>query len=334
MVQLGFIGVGGMGMYQVRSFLEVRGFRITAGADLSPEARKRFAERAPGAAVYADHRELLADRNVEAVVVAVPTLFHAKMAIDVMRSGRPVMVEKPMARTVADCRRMLEVSRKTRQLLMVAHCRRYDADWGTFARVYRSGALGEPVVWRSVQSGYAPGVPWFTDDKIGGGPLFDGAVHDEDFANMLFGDPESVCASSIKLTGTTCVDTATAIVRYKTANQLVLSWSWGPAASGGGVQDVLGTKGSLLFNPPNLNGEQIDTRKYGYYRVTNLRTRKSKLVRFTRKSMYVTQGRHFLACLTGRAKCLTPGTEAIKAVAVAEAIVKVGPRGGVRRVRW
>ena len=50
--------------------------------------------------------------------------------------------------------------------------------------------------------------------------------------------------------------------------------------------------------------------------------------------MYVTQGRHFLACLAGRAKCLSPGTEAIKAIAVGEAILKAGRTGAARKVKW
>ena len=333
MINIGFIGVGGMGMYQVRTFQKVRGARIVAAADPSPVARQGFAQHMPGVTVYDDHRAMLKDGRVEAVVVAVPTYYHAPMAIDAMKAGRPVMVEKPMARTVSAARRMTEVSARTKQLLMVAHCRRYDADWGTFAKVVTGGRIGRPVLWRHVMCGGGPG-GWFMDEKLGGGPIMDGAVHDQDFANYLFGDPQSVSASAIKLACHSAVDTVTTVIQYAKGDQLMLSWSWGTAHSGGGVQDALGTRGSVLFGAGSIDGQKLDHKKFGYYRVTDAKSQKPKLVRFARKDMYVTQGRHFLDCIQGKAKCRTPGKEAIKAVAVAEAILKCCAKGGSRKVRW
>jgi len=333
-VGLGFIGVGGMGRLQTISFQKVRGCRIVAGADSSPSSLRTFGKVAPGAALYSDHHELLADPKVDAVVIAVPTFYHAPVAIDALRAGHHVMVEKPMARSVAAARRMNEVAKRSGRILMVAHCRRYDANWGTFGRIVQSGTLGRPVLWRSITGGHAPSAPWFMDDKLGGGPVFDAAVHNIDYANFLFGDPQKVLASSIQLTTATAQDTITAIVRYPKSDQLVLSWSWGTAPSGAGADDVLGTEGALLFGPGENLGEKIDLKTHGYYRVTNRRTRRSRLVRFRRRDMYVTQGRHFLACIASRETCRSPGTEAIKAIGVGEAILKAGPNSVMRRVTW
>lgn len=334
MINLGFIGVGGMGRYQAVSFQKVRGCRIVAGADSSSASLKAFGELAPKAALYENHRALLRDANVDAVVIAVPTYYHAPVAIDAMRAGRHVLVEKPMARSVAAARRMIDVARKTRRVLMVAHCRRYDADWGTFGKILQSGKLGRPVVWRSLMGGHAPPASWFMDDKLGGGPIFDAAIHNIDFANMLFGNPERVLASSIKLTRATAQDTITAIVQYPKSDQLMLSWSWGTVPSGAYADDIIGTDGALLFGPGDSPNENIDRNLYGYYRLTTRRSQRSRLVRFRHRDMYVAQGRHFLACLAGGVKCQSPGTEAIKAIAVGEAILKAGPAGTARRVAW
>lgn len=334
MINLGFIGVGGMGRYQAASFQKVRGCRIVAGADSAPLSLQAFAAMAPGANLYDDHHALLADSRVDAVVIAVPTYFHAPVTIDALLAGKHVLVEKPMARSVAAARRMIDTARKARRVLMVAHCRRYDADWGTFGRIVTRGQLGRPVLWRSVAGGYGPAASWFMDEKLGGGPLFDAAIHNIDFANALFGDPQGVLASSIKLADCTAQDTTTAVVRYPKGDQLMLSWSWGTVPSGAGADDILGTKGSLLFGPGHDPSEKIDREHYGYYRVTTRRSPKGRLVRFRRRDMYVTQGRHFLACLAGRAKCLSPGTEAIKAIAVGEAILKAGRTGAARKVKW
>src|SRR5262245_13484759 len=126
MIKLGFIGVGGMGMGQANSFAEAGGCNIVAASDVSEKSRGNFLAKFPHAKAYVTHNELLADKNVDAVVGATPAFHHRDVCIDAMKSGRPVMTEKPTARTVADCHKMIDVSEKTGKLLMVAHCRRYD----------------------------------------------------------------------------------------------------------------------------------------------------------------------------------------------------------------
>ncbi|NQU74710.1 MAG: Gfo/Idh/MocA family oxidoreductase [Planctomycetes bacterium] len=216
---------------------------------------------------------------------------------------------------------------------MVAQCRRFDADWGAFARIIQGGKIGQPVLWRHAMASYGPKAAWFMDDKLGDGPLMDGAVHNQDFANLIFGDPVSVVASSIKLTNDSCVDTASAVIRYTSGSQLMLSWSWGTVA-GGSLFDFVGPGGGILQGPADPAEKGLDQTKYGYYHVINRRTRKARSIRFTRKDMYVTQARHFLDCVDGKTKCLSPGTEAIKAVASAEAILKAGIKGTARTVVW
>lgn len=333
MINIGFIGLGGMGMHQAKTFAKAKGCRVVAGADIAEASRAKFNEAFPGTITYPTHRALLKDAKVDAVVVVSPTGLHKDIAVDAMRSGRHVLCEKPMGRTVADCHRMIDASHKTKKLLMVAHCRRYDADWGGFAKIFRSGKLGSTVVWRHINAGWGPASPWFMDDKLGGGPLIDGAVHDQDFANMLFGDPQYVVATGIKLTDSTAVDTATAIVHYKSGCQLMLSWSWG-VATGRSAQDALGTKGTVIFRP-ELPADQYDTKTFAHYKVIDRKTKKETIQKFKRKDMYLEQAKHFLACVAGKAKCQTPGEVAIKAVASAEAILKAAKKGGaIVKVKW
>lgn len=335
MINLGFIGLGGMGMGQVRAFAKVSGCRIAAGADPAEAARVNFAKEFPQSDVYPDYRSLLKDASVDAVVVVTPTYHHRDVSIAAMKSGRHVLTEKPMARTVADCQKMIDVSEKTGKLLMVAHCRRFDSDWGCWGRIVSSGVIGRPVIFRNVSAGnflFYSQSKWFLDDKLGGGPLFDGAIHNYDFGNYLFGDPQSVIASAIKLSPNSAVDTGTAVVHYKAGNQVMVSWSW--AIPGQSAIDVLGSKGSITWGPGDLGSDKLDTKNFGFYRVANEFNQNKRLVKFKRTDMYVTQAKHFLDCIQGKAKCQAPATEAIKAVAVGEAILKAAVRGGVRKVAW
>lgn len=336
MIKVGFIGVGGMGLGQAGAFSKASGCTVAAASDLSDKSLARFSQQFPKAKTFKSYKDLLADTSIDAVVVSTPTLLHKDVCIDAMKAGRPVLTEKPMGRTVADCHKMNDVSEKTGKLLMVAHCRRFDPDWGCWAKIVKSGVIGGPVVFRNISAGdftaYSTST-WFLDDKLGGGPLIDGAIHNYDFGVFTFGDPESVVASSIKLKpSVTAIDTGTAVVRYKSGNQVMVSWSW--AVSGQGATDVLGPGGSIAWGPGDLATPDLDTKNYGYYRTSNPRGDKKKLHKFKRSDMYVTQAKHFIDCINGKAKCIIPGSEAIKAVAIAEAILKSGPTGKAMKVAW
>lgn len=331
MIRVGFIGVGGMGRYQASAFAKVKGCVVAAGSDVSAESRAEFAKQFPDAKLFEDHGQLLRS-GVDAVVLATPTGYHAQLGAQVLRAGIPLLLEKPMARTVAECRRLNELSEKTGVLLMVAHCRRYDPYWGVWRKAVQAGRIGAPVLWRHVMAGHGPG-RWFMDERLGGGPLLDGAVHNYDFANWLFGDPVSVVASSIKMNpAVTATDTGSAIVQYASGNQLLVSWSW--AVRGLGVHDVLGPKGFIQFGIGKQTVSDADKAKYSYCCLTDPKGNEKLLAAPKQPDMYVIQARHFLDCIRGRAKCRTPGTEAIKAVAVAEAILKAGHVKGARKVAW
>lgn len=331
MLKVGLIGLGGMGRGHGHIFRDhIADARVTAGADPSPDARASFGSDHPEARAYESHDALLAESDVDIVVISTPTYYHREAAIAAMESGRDVLIEKPLARTVEDGHRMIEVSQRTGKLLMVAHCRRYDNDWGTIKRVFEQGTLGTPWLWRHVAAGYVPS-PWFVDDKLSGGPLFDGAVHDHDFGNWIFGDPQDVLASEIRLGNDTAVNTASAIVRYKGGHQMVHSWSWDVA--GLHALDILGPGGGLTRGTGAVSTDGLDMENYGYYCLTP-RKQPAELLRFDKADMYVAEDRHFVECLSGGAECLSPATEAIKAVAVGEAILQAARGDGHAPINW
>ena len=336
MAGIGFIGVGNMGMGQVNAFSKVRGVKVVAGADLSPASRDNFTKAQPEAAVYEDHQALLADPNVEAVVVVVPTGLHKNIVIDALKAGKHVLVEKPMARTVAECKAMNKAAEQADRVLMVAHCRRFCPGWGKFRKLVEQNKIGRPIHWRHFSAGKGPG-SWFMDDKLGGGPIMDGAVHNQDFANLLFGKPIKVVAMGDSLRDVTALTTVTAAVEYEHGDKLILSWSWGTPAYGG-IMDALGTKGSLVFGTADLE-PPVKDQETGYYCEVRYDDGKKKLHSYKMKGgsgiMYVNQAKHFHDLITGKAtENLSSGDEGIKAVAVAETILKAARKGGASKVTW
>lgn len=332
MIRVGFIGLGGMGLHQVKSFAQAAGCQVAAGADPAPAMRDRFAQSFPAARVYASAGELLAQPEIDGVVVAVPTGLHSEVAAAALAAHIPVLVEKPMARTVAQCHQLIEDAARHSTLLMVAHCRRFDPYWTAWGDYVTGGKLGSPILWRDARARPGPG-SWFMDRELGGGPLLDGAIHNYDFANWIFGEPESVLASAIQMNPAfSAVDTASAIVRYKSGNQLLISWSW--AVRGNTLHDIMGPKGFIQFGTGELTPPEEEKGAYQYCCFTDQEGVQSLIKAPAQPDMYVRQAEHFLACIRGETVCQSPGTEAIKAVAVAEAILRAGEAGTVQPVVW
>jgi predicted dehydrogenase len=92
---------------------------------------------------YADHKELLADPEIEAVVIAVPLNVHASIAIDALKAGKHVLAEKLMAKTVGECKEMIRVSKQENKLLAIGHQRHYSVLYDNAADLIRTGALGD-----------------------------------------------------------------------------------------------------------------------------------------------------------------------------------------------
>lgn len=330
MIRVGVIGLGGMGLHQAKTFDQVAGCQLVAGADPSAEMRARFIQTFPQAQVYPSPEELLAQAKVDAVVIAVPTGFHQPVAAAALAARIPVLLEKPMARTVAQCHRLIDDAAKTNTLLMVAHCRRFDPYWMAWGEYVTTGKLGAPVLWRDIRASLGPN-SWYLDDELGGGPLLDGAIHNYDFANWLFGEPESVLASAIKLDPTvSAIDTGSTIIRYRTGHQLLLSWSW--VARGTTLHDIIGPAGFIQFGTAGVTVPAEEQGRYQYCCFTDLAGAQTLIKTPRQPDMYTLQAEHFLACVRGEATCQTPGTEAIKAVAVAEAVLEAAREGKARSI--
>ena len=104
MIGVGFIGLGGMGLDQTKAFARVKGGKIVAGVDMDAGGRANFAKLYADAKTYSDHRRMLADPAVEAVVIAVPTGFHKTVASAALKAGNgkrlPIFVDITSLRSV------------------------------------------------------------------------------------------------------------------------------------------------------------------------------------------------------------------------------------------
>ena len=158
-VRVGFIGTGDEGNVLLTEHPPAY-MDIVAIADLRPTNRQRAftgdgnarrtglnkklgRQKASQIKVYEDHKQLIADPNVEAVVIAVPLSHHAPIAIEAMKAGKHVLTEKLMAHSISQCKEMIEVAAATGRFLAVGHQRHYSVLYDNANFLVKQGLLGD-----------------------------------------------------------------------------------------------------------------------------------------------------------------------------------------------
>jgi predicted dehydrogenase len=248
LTRVALFGCGWIQEFHARGILE-HGGEIVAVANHREETARAFAERFDIPRVTTDWEALAADPDVEAAVVATPNALHAPQTVALLSHGKHVLVEKPMALSVAECDAMIEASRASGAALMVAHCWRFRDEVIALRERIAAGELGEIVKTRGygVHAGWGPS-GWFTDPALaGGGALVDMGVHAIDTARFLLGDPEPgrVCA---------VVGTRYAEGRYVVDDDAILLIAWS-----NGTNSVVESG----WWQPHLGGLEADTEVYG-----------------------------------------------------------------------
>lgn len=140
-VRVGVVGCGYWGPHLVRNFNEMPHAKLAAVAEVSVERREYVRRQYPGVELFLDHRALL-ETDVEAVVIATPIETHFALARDAILAGKHVLVEKPLASSVADGLTLVRLARTHRRVLMVGHTFLYNPAVEELRRLVHSGALG------------------------------------------------------------------------------------------------------------------------------------------------------------------------------------------------
>ena len=179
MLGVGIIGAGHFGAAHAQALAAVGDARLVA-ACRNDEAGLREFCGAFGGKGYRDYRDLLADPAVDAVVIAVPHHLHAEMAIAAAQAGKAIMLEKPIAPTVAECRQVLATVQSAGVTLMPGHTMRFTLPFLAARGVIESGEIGRMRFGssRMVKLWMEPNRrDWHLDPAKGGGMLFTAGLH-------------------------------------------------------------------------------------------------------------------------------------------------------------
>src|SRR6185503_9354466 len=192
-LNIGLIGVGRLGIVYARYFLgSIAHARLNAVSDINEKAQQAFAEENDIPKRYTDYGYLLADKEIDAVVIVTPTNTHKEIVLEAARQGKAVFCEKPLALSVEDCQAMKDAVDRSGIFFHLGFMRRFDAGYAAAKQNIENGVIGKPIVMKSSsRDPFRPSLEYL--DPINSGGLFtDCGIHDIDLARWLMGEITSV----------------------------------------------------------------------------------------------------------------------------------------------
>jgi predicted dehydrogenase len=205
---------------------------------------------------YDDADALLADPEVNAVYIATPPNSHLDLTRRAALAGKRILVEKPMARTVAECDSMIAACEAAGVPLHVAYYRRFYPKFLAAKRLIDSGGIGRPVsvtLQMAKPKSAAPvdPLPWRLRPEISGGGLFmDTGVHRLDIILYLLGDMTDICGQTANLSGAAPAEDSVAFAfRLEDSGALgTVTCHFGLSPIGRDRLEIIGTDAVLLFD--------------------------------------------------------------------------------------
>jgi phthalate 4,5-cis-dihydrodiol dehydrogenase len=198
MIHLGVAGLGRAFSLMAPTLASDQRVRLVAAADPRPEALEQFETDFRGRG-YACVEELVADPAVQAIYVATPHQLHAAHATLAAKAGKHILVEKPMALTLEECRAMTAAARKHGVHLIVGHSHSFDAPIALTQKLIGSGQYGRLRMITAMMFTdflYRPRRPEELDTSKGGGAVYNQAAHHVDIVRLLGGNVKSVRAGT------------------------------------------------------------------------------------------------------------------------------------------
>ncbi len=183
-VRIGVIGLGWFGEMHVDTYRGVHGAEVTAVCTRRPERLAEIAQKYGIQKTYTDYHEMLADPDIDAVSICTHAKDHLEPMLAAMKSGKHILLEKPMSNRIEDCDKIMEAAKDCKQNMMVGHICRFENDYAVARDAILAGRIGDIVSIYSRRN--VGGARAFTHLQIVSSITGD-AVHDIDLMNWFVG---------------------------------------------------------------------------------------------------------------------------------------------------
>ncbi len=336
-VKLGLIGAGFIGKKHAVMSESFAGCRLVGISDVNPSTKALADEL--GVNYYADYEEMIAAESPEGVIIATPTESHTSVGVACAQHGVHLFVEKPIAANARDAQILVENARKNDVRLLVGHHRRFNPFVETTRRAIKQGKIGKlvavSVLWVLLKPSDYFQIDWRS--QPGGGPVLINLIHDIDNLRYICGEVKRVYAeTSSGVRGFEVEDTVCVSLRFSDGalGSLVASdavpsnWSY-EATTGENpyyfrTNDncylFFGTVGSLVF--PDLRVVRYENPQQAGWQYPLV----TEHIHVDHHDPWIRQLNHFCRVISGKEDPRTSGEDALRSLAVAQAILKSGDK--------
>lgn len=335
-LRIGVMGAGIIGREHVALVEASSDTRLAAIADVTESGRQLAAEL--GVSCYADYREMLDDAALDAVIVALPNALHRDAGLACIERGLPMLMEKPIADTLAAGLELAEASEAAGVPMLIGHHRRHSPDMVEACRTIRDGELGKLVaingMWLCRKHDAYFDQAWRR--QLGGGPILINLIHEIDILRFLCGEIESVQAvTGAAARGFEVEDSFAVVIKFAngaigsfTGSDAVPSpWMW-DVASGqspnfphhpGSCYTIGGSRASLSVPGMDVWAHE----EGGDWRQPLVRSR----LQPPRTHCYPEQLAHFVAVIRGEAAPVIDAREGVMTLAATLAVSRAAAEG-------
>ena len=271
-IKWGIIGCGNVTeLKSGPAFNKVEDSKLVAVMRRNTDLAQDYAQRHNVSKFYSDASELINDSEVNAVYIATPPNSHALYAIEAMKAGKPVYVEKPMARNYAECLEMIRVSEETGMPLHVAYYRRTLPAFLKVKELVDNGSIGKLLTVNvklykafGERDKFPDKQSWHVNPEIAGaGHFYDLASHQFDFLDFVFGPVTKVNGVARNIAGYyKAEDTVSAAFSFDSG--VVGSGSWCFVVDEKSEEDSIeihGTNGKIKFSCFDLGNVELTTKE-------------------------------------------------------------------------
>jgi myo-inositol 2-dehydrogenase / D-chiro-inositol 1-dehydrogenase len=291
---------------------------VVAVASPTPGHAAGLAKRYGIPRAFADYREMLCERDIEMVTIAAPNALHHRMTLDIARSGKHVVCEKPLAMTLEEAEEMLDFTRRQGVLLMYAEELFFTPKYVKAKEMADQGAFGKVYLVKQSEKHFGPHSPWFWEvERSGGGVFMDMGCHGVAFCYWFLGRTpiRSVychMATHVHKDKTRGEDDSLCILEFENGAVGLVENSW---ARRGGMDDRVEVYGSEGLTYANLHmGNALPTYSeagYGYAVEKAPGTQGWTYPVFDELWNYgfPQELRHFARCVRGREEPLATGED-------------------------
>lgn len=186
-IGIGVIGLGRMGsVYASFVAAQAANAALVAVADSRAEVLQPYADR--GVQTYTNYHDLLNNKAIDAVVVVTPTHTHLEVVTAAAEAGKNIFCEKPAALTLAETDLIIQAVEKAGVMFQVGFMRRFDQGYANAKKQIENGAIGDPVVIRSIGRDPFRTSLEYANPAVSGGLIMDMGIHDFDLLRWFMGD--------------------------------------------------------------------------------------------------------------------------------------------------